>query len=378
MATASLDPEKIRESFPNPTIPKITGTPNYFSIAEAHMPLNANSASVYSARGNGALGHYILTATATEYLRQAGVNFIRPSNPGVHPIVPTGSTDPQIQYIKREHEERIREYRLFNATDAALKLQLIKAVDETYIRGIRDRITGYATRTTRDIIEYLYRTYGSVTPAQLIQNDQNFKTPYDGSTDLETYFNGLEDCLHMAEAAGQPYSEGQTLTTATGTISQSQRFPLAIREWHRLDLPSRTWAAFKTTLLAEQKSERDNGFAPTSTYANNANGNQETAEALNHLAQATAADRQASANQAEAVANLTMSNQNLAQQLQQAQTQLQQMLAQFQTLSTTVQAINPTTPTYTRTTSAPVQRNHSQKATTGPRGNQPPRSTRRW
>ena len=57
MSSASLDPEKIRESFPNPTIPKIHGTPHYFSITEAHAPLNENATSVYSSRGNPALGH---------------------------------------------------------------------------------------------------------------------------------------------------------------------------------------------------------------------------------------------------------------------------------------------------------------------------------
>ena len=155
------------------------------------MPLNAKSASVYSAQGNGALGHYILTSSAAEYLRQDRVNFIHTINPGVHPIVPSESTDAQIQYTKRKHEESIHGYRLFNAIYAALKTQLIKAVNETYIRGIRDRITGYATHTTRDSIEYLYQTYGSVTPAQLIANYQNFRAPYDGSTDLDTYFNGL-------------------------------------------------------------------------------------------------------------------------------------------------------------------------------------------
>ena len=192
------------------------------------MNLNSNSTPVYSARGNGALGYYILTASAAEYLRQAGVNFIRPINPGVNPIVQAVSTDAQISYTKREHEGKICEYRLFNATDAALKLQLTKAVDETYIQSICNCITGYATRTTIDIIEYLYQTYGSVTPGQLIANDQNFKAPYDRSTDLETYFNGLEDCLHVAEATGQPYSKVQSLTTATGEISQSQQFPLAV------------------------------------------------------------------------------------------------------------------------------------------------------
>ena len=63
MASASLDPEKNRESFPNPTIPKIHGTPHYFRISEAYAHLNENTTSIYSSCGNPALGHYILTAS---------------------------------------------------------------------------------------------------------------------------------------------------------------------------------------------------------------------------------------------------------------------------------------------------------------------------
>ena len=98
-----------------------------------------------------------------------------------------------------------------------------------------------------------------------------------------------------------------------------------MREWHKLPPIARTWAAFKATLLKEQKNERDNGVAPANAYAHSANTNTAN-DALNNLTAATAADRQASANQAEAVANLTVSNQNLAQQLQQAQQQLQNMM----------------------------------------------------
>ena len=129
----------------------------------------------------------------------------------------------------------------------------------------------------------------------------------------------------MADKAGQPYSVGQTLTAASSAIIQSQRFPLAMREWHKLPPIARTWAAFKATLLEEQKNERDNGVAPENAYTQSANSHT-TNDALNNLAAATAADRQAAANQAEAVANLTVSNQNLAQQLQQAQQQLQKTM----------------------------------------------------
>ena len=59
-----------------------------------------------------------------------------------------------------------------------------------------------------------------MTLAQLSANDEAFRAPYDGSTDLEAYFNAIEDCLFMADKAGQPYSAGQTLTAATSAIIQ--------------------------------------------------------------------------------------------------------------------------------------------------------------
>ena len=142
-------------------------------------------------------------------------------------------------------------------------------------------------------------------PALLTANTESFRGPYDGSTYLEAYFNGIDDFLFMADKANQPYSEGQTLTAASSSITQSQSFPLAMREWHKLPEVSRTWAAFKSTLLVEQKSKRDNGVAPTSAYAKNAHGGA-AAEALNNLAAATTVYRQAAANQAEEVANLAV------------------------------------------------------------------------
>ena len=117
MASALLDLEKIRESFPNPTTPKIHGTSHYFSISEAQALLNENTTSVYSSRENLALGHYILTALDADYLLCAGIAFIILFNPGVHPVVSPGSTDAQIAHAKREHEESTREFQLFKAVD---------------------------------------------------------------------------------------------------------------------------------------------------------------------------------------------------------------------------------------------------------------------
>ena len=153
MASASLEPEKIRESFPNPTIPKIHGTPHYFSISNAQAPLNENATSVYSSCGNPALGHYILSASDAKYLLRACIDFIIPFNPGVQPVVAPGSTDAQISHVKREHEESTQEFRLFKAVDNALKNQLVNAIDDIYIKDLRDRVTGFSTRSVREILQ---------------------------------------------------------------------------------------------------------------------------------------------------------------------------------------------------------------------------------
>ena len=95
-----------------------------------------------------------------------------------------------------------------------------------------------------------------------------------------------------------------------------------MREWHKLPAVAQTWAAFKAMLFSGEKSERDNGVAPDSAYANNAHGGA-AAEALNNLAAATAADCEAAANQADAVETIADANRQLANQLQQAQQQIQ-------------------------------------------------------
>ena len=181
----------------------------------------------------------------------------------------------------------------------------------------------------------------------------------------------------MADKAGQPYSVGQTLTAASSAIIQSQRFPLAMREWHKLPPLARTWTAFKATLPEEQKNERDNGVAPANAYAHSANTNTAT-DALNNLAAANAADRQAAENQAEAVANLTVSNQNFSQQLQQAHQQLQHMITNLNN-PTAVPGGGYRTPPPLAAPIAPlIPAQQTPGATDRNRGNQPPHATRRW
>ena len=69
---AEMDP--IAEVFPHPLLPPIIGIPTYELIAELHIQLKGNAASVQSNLGDGQPG------------------LLHPVNPGTTPNIPAGTT----------------------------------------------------------------------------------------------------------------------------------------------------------------------------------------------------------------------------------------------------------------------------------------------
>jgi hypothetical protein len=137
------------EGFPHPSIPPILGIPTYVTIAELHLKLNTNAASVFSSHGDGAHGLLALTVSAEAvYNTLSDTPFIQPVNPGPQPVIPANATGPQISAITRSHTESHRTWKEYMATDKRLKQQLLAAVNETYYRTLRNRITGFANTTT--------------------------------------------------------------------------------------------------------------------------------------------------------------------------------------------------------------------------------------
>ena len=184
--STSLSADKIIETFPHPTITPIIGQPTYESIAELHLKLNANAASVHSNHGNGALGLLFLTIKPEVYSTLSNVPFLPPTNPGSNPSIPTGSTGPQISDIRRRHAEQYNEWMRYDQTEKSLKKLLLAAVDETYVRSLRHKYVGYANVKTLTILNHLYDAYAKITAQDLKENDKRLNTPYDPNDTMET------------------------------------------------------------------------------------------------------------------------------------------------------------------------------------------------
>ena len=316
----STSQESIISGFPHPTLPPIVGTPNYETIADLHLHLNANAASVQSHLGNGQLGLLALTVSPAVYNTLSAVAFVAPNNPGPTPIVPLGTNAANTAAITRTHATNLRIFREWTATDSALKQQIIGSVNGMFLRTLSHRITGFANVTTRQMLTHLYQACGRLNPLNIQENDSRMKTQYDPSQPIEAFIDQIEDGVALADAAATAYTPAQIIAIAYNLMFATGMFPEACREWRRRPTAEHTWTNFKTEFSLAHQEFRDSQVTSQQAGYHAANAaytdmQQETALAIANLATATAADRST-------VASLTSTNSSLSNEVTQTTVKL--------------------------------------------------------
>ena len=331
--------EAIVETFPHPTLPKIEGIPTFASINDIHIKLNANAASIQSDLGNGRLGLLSLTVTNDVYNTLSDTPFIEPANPGQVPTVPAGTSSTAATHIRRLFDEDRRVFRQYHNTDRALKSQLIASVDEMYIKALRNRITGYAQTSTKQLLKHLYDTYGRLTPQDLKLNTETMNTPYDIHSPIENLFEQIKDAVYIASIAQAPFNPTQIVNTAYTLIADTNALELSCREWRRRPTIQKTWPNFKLHFAEAHRDYRESTNQSQHTFHSahvqeSSNLPSDTTLALANLASATALDRAT-------VANLTEVNKQLIAQVADLQNKLNAAYAQMHNMHIICPPVQP-------------------------------------
>lgn len=200
-----------------------------------------------------------------------------------------------------------------------LKSLTINAVEDKYIRPLRNRHTGYANVTTLQILTHLYRAYGNITAADLTANDSQMKHPYDPNDPIEVLFNQIETAVEFAAAGGAPYNNTMVVQIAYQKVFETGLFVDACPDWRWKAVVDKTWNNFKIDFTAAHQDLRESQVTATAGGYHSANMAETlptTPEALANLASGTAADRNA-------VAHLTSTNHLLTKQLAECMDKLQ-------------------------------------------------------
>jgi hypothetical protein len=100
-----------------------------------------------------------------------------------------------------------------------------------YIEILNDDIVGFANTTSRDMLDHLFLSYGSITAVDIEHNFENMCKAWDPQQPVETLFKQIQDCVDFAEAGGVKIGAAQKLSSAYSKIFKSGKFNSACRRW---------------------------------------------------------------------------------------------------------------------------------------------------
>lgn len=245
------------ERTPLPSLPTQT-TPTYNDMKRLHLRINADTMSVFSAGGNGRLGHLALVVPPATYeALSGGVPFVAPEHPGTHPVHPAGATAAQITEGNRAHLALTNVFNTSVAVETAIKTRLLAAVPHEYIEELADDDVEYGNQSVLAILTHLDTKFGTITSEQLRDNSESLDrdwSPVD--TSIDTFWSHIKERRAFATAGGNPISERTVVGSVIANFERNGLFPLAINKWNDLDSADQTFERLKSEFTKADKERR--------------------------------------------------------------------------------------------------------------------------
>jgi hypothetical protein len=217
--------------------------------------------------------------------------------------------------------------------ETILLSMLENTIKATYLTGIHNSAHGFGARSLIHVFQYLFATYESIGPEEILRNHQTMTTPVDANQPIAILFKQIEDCQKFAAAGQVAITPAQVLKAAKTLILQTGKYTSAYREWIALAPNAKTYQNFKVQMTAEYQLQntmtttaRDAGYYHANAAFHGPANEESLASAAQDFAAASAVDSSAFAQLTSTNGNLNTQLANMAIQNQ----QLQQQVADIQ------------------------------------------------
>ena len=119
---------------------------------------------------------------------------------------------------------------------------------------LRNPITNKITKTIPEIFDYLFDTYGDVSPQELRMLTTQVETlTFPPNEPVDTIFTEIDDLATIAELARAPMSKPQKINMAYLLLHNTQVYSNALNKWNQLSISDHTWENFKNHFCLAQK-----------------------------------------------------------------------------------------------------------------------------
>jgi hypothetical protein len=167
-----------------------------------------------------------------------------------------GGTAAKISANKHRWEEATIAFKTYNTVQSALKKQIITVIEPMYIEILNDDLIGFSNTTSRNMLDHLFLSYGSITAVDIDQNFENMHKAWYPQQPVETLFKQIQDCVDFAEACGVTIGAAQKLSSYYSKIYKSGKFNSACRRWDAKVETDKTWNNFKIHFAAAYRQHR--------------------------------------------------------------------------------------------------------------------------
>ena len=155
--------------------------------------LKQNASSVLTTLAGGNHGFLALVLNNADYNALTGAVWIEPVNPGMRPLIPNGANRIAQENISSQWKNEFEFWKMTQDVREALKKQIIDAIDNEYLKDLKDPDTGYANVTPLNMLKHLYNEYGELTAQDISANRTNLKADYDPNTTMVSYFYKIRE-----------------------------------------------------------------------------------------------------------------------------------------------------------------------------------------
>ena len=230
------------------------------SLTILFRQLKRNAQCVPTTLGGGQLGY--LALVIEKHIYDALPNsepFERPENPGTfllpsHDRVSTISTDTpipsysnvEIAEMKADHDDKIRKYNEVQIVEQTLRQQIIKAVDSEYLDALRNSETDMIQESIPEIILYLTKTYGNVSPQEISDKEDELKGfVYDPQQSVDVVFNKIKSFADLEDLLGDKVSDSKLVNYAYLIFNRITLFQDSLLKWNDNSSTMKSYGNFK-------------------------------------------------------------------------------------------------------------------------------------
>ena len=244
--------DEIASSFLERPMP-IIGKPTRALLIPLREIIHANASQVQTTLGGGVYGYLGAMLDVDDYMDlENAAEFEIPDHPGN--IIADGHVGTQyaIADALRANKEKLRQFDEYNVVMQALRKQIVDTVEEKYIMSLRNKYTRYNSVHPKDLLKYLFDTYGKITPEDVIENERKFTEEWDGDEAFEVVIERINNCIDFAIEAESAYSHKQIMNHALTIVAKTGLYADDLKIWKKLPADEQTWSKFQEFMLEAQ------------------------------------------------------------------------------------------------------------------------------